>query len=179
MTAVRRRLPLFLLLVLVVVGLRLVVTGDADGVELERVTTADGVVVDVPGGWVVSSDFSFQYVPPTVDGNGLDFWSVAWACPPEECGARSLAEWLDLAPDLPTFTSAREDADIALFDLDETSDDNWWVLAARTNNGLRIVNVAVFHDGADHYLACNLSVLGDPGGLDDAIIEACRSAEVP
>jgi len=41
------------------------------------------------------------------------------------------------------------------------------------------VSVAVFKDGADHYLECNLSVLGDPRGLDKAIVTACKSARFP
>ena len=106
-------------------------------------------------------------------------WSVAWACPLDDCTERSIDEWLEVAPDLPTFVAAREEAGVALFDLEERNDDRSWVLTATTTNRLRIVNVAVFHDGADRYLACNLVVQDEPGGLDDAIVDACRNAEVP
>jgi hypothetical protein len=179
MSVVARRLPLLLLALLAGLGLALVFTADDGGVALERVTTADGTVVDVPAGWVVSPEFDFQYVPSPGEGGELDVWSVAWACPPDDCDARSIEQWLVLAPDLPTFTSARDDDGIALFDLEEASDERSWVLTARTNNELRIVNVAVFADGAERYVACNLVVSGDPDGLDNALIDACRAAERP
>jgi hypothetical protein len=179
MRAVSRRLPLVLLAVLAVVGVVLIITDSEAGPDLERVTTADGLVVDVPAGWVVSEEFDFQYVPSAAEGRALDVWSVAWACPPENCDARTGEEWLDLAPDLPTFTAARDDAEVALLDLEETNDERSWVLTARTDNDLRIVNVAVFHDGAERYVACNLVVLGDPDGLEGAIIDACRAADPP
>jgi len=61
----------------------------------------------------------------------------------------------------------------------ETDDGNAHVMRAVANGGQTIVSVAVFHDGADHYLECNLAVLGDPAGLDDAIVKACESAKFP
>lgn len=166
------------LLVLGGLGLVLVLTAGDDGPELETVTTADGVRVEIPRGWVVSEEFDFQYVPPGAEPT-LDVWSVAWACPLDGCAERSLAEWLEVAPDLPTFVAAREEQGVALFDLEERDDDRSWVLTATTTNQLRIVNVAVFHDGSGRYLACNLVVQGEPDGLDDAIVDACRDAEVP
>ena len=176
-----RRPPLLVLLgfgLLVAVGLALVLTAD-DEDRFDTVTTAEGVTVEVPRGWVVSEEFVFQYVPPGADQRTLDLWSVAWACPLEGCAARSLEDWLAAAPELPTFVGARAEDGQGLFDLEETSDERSWVLTARAENDLRIVNVAVFHDGAERYLACNLVVQGDPRGLDDAIVDACRDAEVP
>lgn len=179
MSAVPRRLALAFLAALAVVGIVLVVTGGENGPDLERVTTADGLVVDVPAGWVVSEEFDFQYVPPATDGRAIDLWSVAWACPPERCDPRTVEEWLELAPDLPTFTAARDDSEVALLDIEESNDERSWVLTARSENDLRIVNVAVFHEGAERYVACNLVVLGDPDGLEDAIVDSCRAAEPP
>ena len=166
------------LVLLAGVGLALVLTADDDGPQLVTATTADGVVVDIPRRWVVSDEFDFQYVPSGSESS-LDLWSVAWVCPPSGCVTRSLEEWRVAASDLPTFTAARAEDGVALFDLEERGDDRSWVLTARTNNNLRVVHVAVFHDGEDRYLACNLVVQGDPGGLDDAIVDACRTAEVP
>ncbi len=179
MSAVSHRIPLALLAVLALVGIVLVVNGGEAGSDLERVTTADGLVVDVPAGWVVSDEFDFQYVPPAAEGRTLDLWSVAWACPPEDCDPRTAEEWIDLAPDLPTFAAARDDSEVALVDIEETNDERSWVLTARSDNDLRIVNVAVFHEGAERYVACNLVVLGDSDGLEGAIIDACRTAEPP
>ena len=179
MSAVYRRLALALLAVMAAVGIVLVVTGGETGPDLERVTTADGLIVDVPAGWVVSEEFDFQYVPPAAEGRAIDLWSVAWACPPESCDPRTVEEWLDLAPDLPTFTAARDDSEVALLDIAETNDERSWVLTARSDNDLRIVNVAVFHEGAERYVACNLVVLGEAAGLEAAIVDACRAAEPP
>ena len=178
MTRVSRRLPLVILAVLLVLGLVLVFTAD-DDVSLTTTTTADGVVVEIPYGWVVSDEFDFRY-EPDVEGVTVDSWSVAWVCPPDGCETRGLDEWLELAPELPTFAAARDDAmSRSLAEVEEEHDTRSWVLRGRTENDGRIVNVAVFVEGADRYLACNLAVLGDAGDLDEAIVDACRAAEPP
>jgi len=172
--------PLVVLFLLAIVGVVLVVTAGSDsGPPLETVTTVDGVVVDVPVGWVASAEVPFRYEPPGADLSNVDSWTVAWACGPDGCASRSLEEWRAVGNHLETLTRARADAGTTLTGLVETDEGNAHVLRANANGGQTIVSVAVFGDGADHYLECNLSVLGDPGGLDDAIVKACKSAKFP
>jgi len=168
------------LFLLAVVGVVLVATAGGDsGPSLESVTTVDGVVVDVPAGWAANAEVAIRYEPPGAGLSNVDSWTVAWACGPDGCASRSLDEWRAVGNRLETLTRARADEGTILTDLIETDEGNAHVMRANASGGQTIVSVAVFRDGADHYLECNLSVLGDPGGLDDSIVKACRSAKFP
>lgn len=176
----KRLVPLVVLCALAIVGVVLVVTADEQsGPPLETVTTVDGVVVDVPAGWGPSKEVPFRYEPPGADLSNVDSWTVAWACGPDGCASRSLEEWRAVGDRLETLTRARADVGSVLSDLTETDEGNAHVMRARADGGQVIVSVAVFRDGADHYLECNLSVQGDPAGLDQAIVSACKSARFP
>ena len=176
----KRIAPLVVLFLFAILGVFLVATaGDGSGPQLESVTTADGVVVDIPAGWVSSTDVPIRYEPPGADLSNVDSWTVAWACGPDGCATRTLDEWRAVGNRLETLTRARADNGSILADLVETDDGNAHVMRAVANGGQTIVSVAVFNDGADHYLECNLAVLGDPAGLDDAIVKACKSAKFP
>jgi len=179
MTAVKRLVPLALLGVLGIIGTLLVLTAGRDGPELASVTTVDGVVIDVPAGWLPSPDVPFRYEPPGADLSNVDSWTVAWACGPDGCASRTIEEWRAIGERLETFTRARADEGTLLTDLVESEEGTARILRARAAGGQTIVAVAVFRDGADRYLECDLSILGDPAGLDDAIVRACRSAVVP
>jgi len=177
---VKRLVPLVVLFLLAIVGVVLVATAGGDsGPPLESVSTVDGVVVDVPVGWLPSADVPFRYEPPGAGLSNVDSWTVAWACGPDGCASRSLDEWRAVGTHLETLTRARADEGTILGNLVETDEGNAHVLRATASGGQTIVSVAVFRDGADHYLECNLSVLGDPGGLDDSIVKACKSAKFP
>lgn len=179
MTAVKRFVPLALLTAMGVIGALLVLTAGDDGPTLDSVTTVDGVVIDVPAGWLPNPEAPFRYEPPEADLSNVDSWTVAWSCGPDGCTARTLDEWWAIGERLETFTRARADEGTLLTDLVESEEGTALVLRARAVGGRTVVAVAVFNDGADRYLECDLSILGDPGGLDDAIVKACRSAAVP
>ncbi len=176
----KRLLPLVGLFLLAIVGVVLVATAGTDsGPALESVTTVDGVVIDVPAGWVPNAEVPIRYEPPGADLSNVDAWTVAWACGPDGCAPRSLDDWRLVGQRLETLVRARADVGSTLSNLVETDEGNAHVMRATAAGGQTVVSVAVFQDGADHYLECNLSVLGDPAGLDDAIVKACRSAKLP
>ncbi len=179
MTVVKRLAPLIGLMAAAAVGVVLVISGGDEGPAMERVTTIDGVVADIPAGWVASADTQFRFEPPGSDLSNVDSWTIAWACGPDGCAERSLDEWRAIESRLETFTRAREDEGDLLFDLVETDEGDAHVLRARTAGNQTVVAVAMFYDGADHYLECNLALAGDPGGLEEAIVKACRSAVPP
>lgn len=163
-----------LLAVGAVVGVVLVVTGGESGPELERVTTKEGIEVAVPAGWQLdpASPWTWRPAPGSVDS-----WTVATSCA-GTCEPRSLAGWLDVSADLPTFVSARRDLDAGtLVEGREEVTDRARILTARTSTGGAVVAVAVFVDGAERYLECDLFTAGDPAGLDEAIVDACRAAD--
>ncbi len=179
MRVFNRYLPVVLLAMLAALGVYLVVTPGGGNRRFDSVTTADGVVIDVPAGWQASVENPFRYEPP---GDGLsnpDSWTVAWACGPDGCATRSLEQWREVGGRLPTFVQARADEGTLLSDLVESDEEDAIVLRAKASGGLTVVAVAVFADGADHYLECDLSIHGDPRGLDGEIIRACRSAVIP
>ncbi len=176
---VRHRWALVVLLFLGLFGLVLVVTGDEQGPKLERVITEEGIEVDVPADWEPVGERPFEFRPPAEMARTTDRWLVAMACGQEGCVRRTVAEWAELGDELPTFVGARADEGELLFDLEEKSDHNSRVLTARTEAGETQVFVAVFHDGADHYVECGLSVFDDVDGLVDAIVDACKAAEPP
>ncbi len=160
-----------------VVGVGLVVTADDDGPAMETVTTVDGATVRVPAGWRRDPTVPFTWRDP--DGPDVDGWTVAVTCG-GPCRSRPLADWLAVSGELPTFASARRDVDEGLLvDVDEEVAGNHRVLRAQTSSGATVVAVAVFTDGAERYVECDLFVTGDPGGLDDAIVEACLDADLP
>ncbi len=179
MTPVNHCLPVVLLLVLAALGVYLVVTPRSKAVEFQSVTTSDGIVIDVPAGWQPNVESPFRYEPPGAGLSNVDSWTVAWACGPEGCAFRTLDEWREVGGRLQTFVQARSDEGTLLSELEESDEGDAFVLRAVADGDLTVVSVAAFHDGADHYIECNLSVLGDPHGLDDAIVRACRSAKVP
>jgi len=173
-------MPLVGLFLLAIVGVVLVATAGSDpGPALQSVTTADGVVVDVPTGWVPNAEVPIRYEPPGADIGNVDSWTVAWACGPDGCASRTLAEWKIVGQRLETLTRARSDVGSTLLNLIETDEGDAHVMRATAAGGQTVVSVSVFFDGADHYLECNFAMLGNPGGLDDAIVRACKSATVP
>ena len=153
-------------IVLVLIGLALVgavlirTADDDDRVALEEVTTAEGLVTQIPEGWVVADQFPFEFGPPG-DGQVFDQWTVARACPTDGCDARTLEEWLALAPDLPTFTN-----------LEAVEGEDTFNLRVETL-------VAAFTDGSDDYVACSVRLgLDADQRLADEIVEVCRSTRV-
>ena len=167
------------LIALALVGAAMIWTADdTDDVALEDTTTAEGLATRIPEGWVVSEQFPFEFLPDT-DGKVFDQWTVARACPPEGCGARSIDEWLALAPDLPTFTNVTETEGQDTFNVEIETLADARVLRAQTEAAARLVFVAAFRDGAEHYVACavRLGLDGDQR-LADAIVDVCRSTEV-
>jgi len=179
MTAVTRRLVPFVLMAFGVVGVVLVITGGEGGPAFERVVTSDGIEVDIPEGWEPVDDRRFEYRPPAGLAPSPDRWLVAWACGPDGCAARSLAEWVEIGELLPTFVGARADEGDLLFDIEESSDELSRTLKATTAPGGVRVFVAVFQDGSDHYVECGLSVFDDVDRLVDAVGDACRGAVPP
>jgi len=102
---VKRIAPLVGLFLFAILGVFLVATaGDGSGPQLKSVTTVDGVVVDIPAGWVASADVPIRYEPPGADLSNVDSWTVAWACGPDGCASRTLDEWRAVGNRLETLT---------------------------------------------------------------------------
>ena len=83
----QRRLFLSVLAVLGVIGFVLVFGERASGPPLESVVSAEGLVTEIPEGWVQSEQFAFEWQP--IAGNPIaevfDKWTVARACGPDGC----------------------------------------------------------------------------------------------
>ncbi|GJM38586.1 MAG: hypothetical protein DHS20C19_19530 [Acidimicrobiales bacterium] len=172
----RRPWVLVGLIVLALVGGVLILTaGDDDpGPQLETVTTEEGLVTEVPLGWVAEGAFVWEFQPPGgVDG--FDGWSVARACPLDGCAAATLAEWTAEAGALPSFVDMRAADGDSLFDVVEEELSDAYVLRATTATAGRIVVVAAFADGAEEYVACSVRLaLGADERLADEIVRVCR-----
>lgn len=164
------------LIVLALVGATLILTADeSEAVALEDITTSEGLVTRIPEGWVVSDQFPFDFLPVAQE-QIFDQWTVARGCPLEGCAPRTLDEWLELAPDLPSFTSVVEAEGEDTFNLEVETLGNARVLRAQTEAAARLVFVAAFADGAEDYVACSvrLSLTADQR-LADAIVDVCRT----
>ncbi len=175
MTAVRRRLPLLVLLILGIVGFVLVMTGGEDGPGMESITTEEGLRTEVPAGWTRTEQFAFQFAPPGDEMVTFDRWTVARACGPNGCAVRSLSEWLKEAMGLPSFVNALEpDSDLEI--IEDRTDTRSRVLVARSRAGATLVLVAAFTDGADFYIECGVSLgLDGDQRLADQIVDTCLS----
>ena len=176
----QRRLFLSVLAVLGVIGLLLVFGERTDRPPLDDVVSAEGLVTEIPQGWVESEQFAFEWQPVPGDSVAevFDKWTVARACGPDGCEPRSLDDWLDLGVRLPTFVQAvAPDSGLSIV-RDEFGDDHR-VLEGTTAAGTTIVFVAAFDDGRDFYVECGLSLsaAGDERLIDE-IVEVCR-ATVP
>ena len=172
-----RRLFLLALFVLGGAGFVLVVTAPSGEPELESVVTGEGLSTAIPAGWERSDAFAFQFQPAGGGAEVFERWTVARACGPEGCAARSLEAWLDQAVALPTFVQARApEAGLSIV-RDEFGVDHR-ILEARTSADTTFVFVAAFSDGASFYVECGLS-LGVDGDvrLVEAVIDVCRSTE--
>lgn len=166
-----------LLIAFAVVGGVLILTAgeEPDPVALEEIVTEEGLRTEIPEGWVRSEQFSFDFVP-SLDAQVFEQWTVASACPPDGCGERSLEEWLDLAPTLPTFTSMLDAEGEDVFGIEIETFDDARVLRASTEAAARLVFVAAFTDGAADYVACGVRLgLGADERLADAIVDVCRT----
>lgn len=176
----QRRLFLSVLAVLGVIGFVLVFGERTSGPPLESVVSAEGLVTEIPEGWVQSEQFAFEWQP--IAGNPIaevfDKWTVARACGPDGCDERSLGEWLEIGESLPTFVQAVAADSGLTINRDEFGDDHR-VAEGTTAAETTIVYVAAFDDGWDFYVECGLSlgVRGDERLIDE-IVEVCR-ATVP
>ena len=102
-----RRLGLAVLLLLGIVGALLVITATEDGPALSMVVTEEGLVTEIPAGWVQSEQFAFEWRPIAGGvAEVFDKWTIARACGPAGCELRSLESWLAIGRDLPTFVQA-------------------------------------------------------------------------
>lgn len=177
----QRRLFLGILLALSIIGFLLVFgeTG-ADRPPLESVVSEEGLVTEIPEGWVQSEQFAFEWQPSAGDSVAeiFDKWTVARACGPEGCAERSLDDWLDIALTLPTFVQAGAPDSGLQIARDEFGDD-YRVLEGEAAAGTTIVYVAAFDDGRSFYVECGLSVgVNGDQRLVDEIVDVCR-ATVP
>ena len=176
----QRRLFLSVLAVLGVIGFVLVFGERTSGPPLESVVSAEGLVTEIPEGWLQSEQFAFEWQP--IAGNSIaevfDKWTVARACGPDGCDERSLDEWLEIGESLPTFVQAVAADSGLTINRDEFGDDHR-VVEGTTAAETTIVYVAAFDDGWDFYVECGLSlgVRGDERLIDE-IVEVCR-ATVP
>ena len=176
-----RRLSLGILLALGVIGVLLVFgsTG-GDRAPLESIVSEEGLVTEIPEGWVQSEQFAFEWQPVAGDSVAevFDKWTVARACGPEGCEIRSLDDWLDIGVSLPTFVQATAPDSGLEIVRDEFGDDHR-VLEGRTAAGTTIVFVAAFDDDRPFYVECGLSVgVNGDERLIDEIVDVCR-ATVP
>ncbi len=146
--------------------------------ELDEITTAEGLRTEIPSGWVVSEQFPFDFVPAESDGQAFDQWTVARACPADGCAERSLDEWLSIAPDLPMFTAIEDEGAEDLFGIEVDTRSDMRIVRAQTETAANLVFVAAFADGAPDFVACGarLAVTAD-ARLLDAIIEVCQRTE--
>lgn len=164
------------LILLGLVGGLLILTASDDESRpaLETVTTEEGLVTEVPLGWVAEGAFVWEFQPPGgVDG--FDGWSVARGCPLDGCRAETLTEWTAGAAALPSFVDMRAAEGESLFNIVEEELSDAYVLRARTATAGRIVIVAAFADGADEYVACSVRLaLGADERLADEIVRVCR-----
>ena len=175
----QRRLFLSVLAVLGVIGFILVFGERTTGPPLESVVSAEGLVTEIPEGWVQSEQFAFEWQP--IAGSPIaevfDKWTVARACGPGGCDERSLDEWLKIGESLPTFVQAVAADSGLTINRDEFGDDHR-VVEGTTAAETTIVYVAAFDDGWDFYVECGLSlgVRGDDRLIDE-IVEVCRATE--
>jgi len=178
MNPMSSRLVLVVLLALGIVGFVLVVTAGDDQPVLVDTLTSEGLATRVPEGWEAVENLPFEYRPPAAaDPSGFQRWMVARSCGPQGCTVRSLAQWMAVAPELPTFTTALA-PDSGLEVIANDLGDDYWAVTARTDADATLVFVAVFTDGADDYVECGVSigVTGDQR-LAERIVEVCRSTE--
>jgi len=172
------RFTLAVLLVLGIIGFVLVATAGDEGPMLVETVTAERLTTWVPEGWEVNPNLRFEYRPPgEVDPSGFERWTVARACGPQGCESRSLAEWMALAPELPSFVGVLE-PDSGLEIIDDRRGDDYRAITTRTSAGTTLVVVAVFDDGADDYIECGVAV-GRNGDqrLAEQVIEICRETQ--
>ncbi len=169
-----RRLTLTGFLLATIVGAVLVITA-TEGPDLERVVTAEGLVTEIPEGWVAVAERPFEFVPADSGGRVVDRWTVARACGPDGCVRRSLAEWLVVGESLPTFIGAQDDEGELLFEVRDAWRGNARILRAVTEAGAEMVFVAAFTDGADFYVECGVvQSVGDD--LVGAVVDVCRKS---
>ena len=173
-----RRLVLAVLLLLGIVGALLVITATEDGPALSMVVTEEGLVTEIPAGWVQSEQFAFEWRPIAGGvAEVFDKWTIARACGPAGCELRSLESWLAIGRDLPTFVQATAPDSGLVIVRDEFGSDHR-VVEGRTAAETTIVFVASFTDGADFYVECGVSVgFGGDERLIDAIVDVCRATE--
>ncbi|MEM7143167.1 MAG: hypothetical protein AAF548_19250 [Actinomycetota bacterium] len=174
----RQWIVLAALAVLAVVGAVLIVTATEDEAppELESVTTAEGIVTQVPVGWTASGDFPWEYFPP--DGaDGFDQWTVTTTgCSEDDCLARTADQWLELAPSFPTFVDVRANEGTEIFNLSEEVLVDAYVMRATTQAAGDLVFVAAFAEGVDEeFVACSARLgFGSDRRLGDEIVDVCR-----
>ncbi|MEO0495130.1 MAG: hypothetical protein AAF081_17120 [Actinomycetota bacterium] len=176
----QRRLFLSVLAVLGVIGFVLVFGERTDGPPLESVVSTEGLVTEIPEGWVQSEQFAFEWQPVAGDSVAevFDKWTVARACGPDGCEQRPLEAWLEIGQTLPTFVQAlAPDSGLEIV-RDEFGDDHR-VLEGTTAADTTIMFVAAFDDDRDFYVECGLSlgVQGDERLIGE-IVDVCR-ATVP
>ena len=134
--------------------------------------SAEGLVTEIPEGWVQSEQFAFEWQP--IAGNPIaevfDKWTVARACGPGGCDERSLDEWLEIGESLPTFVQAVAADSGLTINRDEFGDDHR-VVEGTTAAETTIVYVAAFDDGWNFYVECGLSlgVRGDDRLIDEIV----------
>ena len=148
---------LSVLAVLGVIGFILVFGERTTRPPLESVVSAEGLVTEIPEGWLQSEQFAFEWQP--IAGNPIaevfDKWTVARACGPDRCDERSLDEWLMSGESLPTFEQAVAADSGLTINRDEFGDDHR-VVEGTTAAETTIVYVAAFGDGWDFYVECGL-----------------------
>ncbi|MEQ8839705.1 MAG: hypothetical protein RIB98_01880 [Acidimicrobiales bacterium] len=175
----RRPWIVLVLIVCAVVGGVLIITADESEapVDLEAFTTEEGLVTEIPSGWVVSEEFPFDFAPPD-EGKSFNQWTVARACPSEGCAERSLDEWLGIASELPMFTAIEDADEDGLIGVEGETGADVRIVRAQTESAGRLVLVAAFTDGAEDFVACGarLGIAADERLLD-AIVDVCRSTE--
>lgn len=178
----RRRWILVVLIGLAVVGGLLIATAGDDGGRpaLEEVTTGEGLVTEIPEGWVADGRSPWEFAPPGA-ADGFDQWIVARAsgCWPDSCEPRSLDQWVELGPSLPTFVDVRASDGVDVFVVSEESFDDAHVLRALTPTGGDLVFVAAFRDDSLEYVACSARLgPGSDRRLADVIVDVCRDTSL-
>ncbi|MDG2026284.1 MAG: hypothetical protein P8J50_04185 [Acidimicrobiales bacterium] len=175
----RRWMVLAALSALAVLGAVLIITADDDEAppELETVTTAEGIVTQVPLGWAAEGDFIWDY-HPAGEPEGFDQWTVTTAgcLGDDDCPVRTLEEWLEVAPSLATFVGVRSGEGSEVFGLREEQLGDAYVMRARTESSGDLVFVAAFTDSSwDSFYACSVRLgFGSDRRLATEIVDVCR-----
>lgn len=147
----------------------------APDVAFEQRELADGIVAQVPVGWVEDDGFTGLFRPTEgLDPVRTQMW-VTTTCG-GACGARTAPEWAITVEEDQFAQFADTDAFVVL--RNEELDDGALILA-ENNFELLALQTARWADGAGEFLSCQVSLPAEHRDLVPAFEAACLAATAP